>query len=99
MDKQLATTTDAQVIENVIINGDLSKLTPAQRLSYYKSICNSLDLNPLTRPFEYITLSGKLTLYARKDATEQLRRKNNISIDKPDIRFEDDWIIVTISGH
>ena len=89
---------DAAVIESVVIGGDLSKLTPEQRVNYYRSVCHSLDINPLTRPFDYITLNGKLTLYARKDATDQLRGKHKISIDKPDIHYEDDWIIVTVGA-
>lgn len=88
----------ASIIENVVIGGDLSKLSPEQRVSYYRQVCTSLGLNPLTRPFEYITLNGKLTLYARKDASEQLRRINKISIEKPDIQFQDDWIIVTVAA-
>ena len=88
----------AAPIEQVVIGGDLSKLTAAQRVQYYNQVCRSLGLNPLTQPFQYITLNGKLTLYARKDATDQLRNLHSVSIDKPDIRFEDDWIIVTVSG-
>jgi len=95
-DKAITTT---NVIEQVIIGGDLGKLTPEQRVSYYMEVCKSIGLNPMTRPFDYITLKGRLTLYARKDATEQLRRNNKVSIDKPEIRFEDDWIIVTVTGH
>lgn len=99
MEKSLATTIDSQAIEQVVIGGDLSRLTPEQRVSYYKSVCTSLGLNPLTKPFDYITLNGKLTLYARKDAAEQLRKINNISIEKPDISFQDEWIIVTVSAY
>ena len=90
------TTTD--VIESVVIGGDLAKLTPTQRVSYYKSVCSSLGLNPLTKPFSYINLNGKLTLYANKDAADQLRALKGISIDKPEIQFQDEWIIVTVSG-
>lgn len=68
-------------IEAVLMKGDLSRLTEEQRLEYYNQTCKSLGLNPLTRPFEYITLNGKLTLYARKDATDQLRRLNSISVE------------------
>jgi hypothetical protein len=99
MEKSLATTIDSQAIEQVVIGGDLSKLSPEQRVSYYKSVCTSLGLNPLTKPFDYITLNGKLTLYARKDAAEQLRKINNISIEKPDISFQDEWIIVTVAAY
>lgn len=70
----------AALLEQVVVHGDLSKLTPAQRVAYYKRVCDSLGLNPLTKPFEYIVLNGRLTLYARKDATDQLRRLHNISI-------------------
>ena len=51
-----------------------------ERLSYYSSVCESLGLNPLTRPFEYIQLNGKLTLYARKDCADQLRALHNVSV-------------------
>jgi len=68
------------VMEKVLLTGDLATLSPPQRLSYYESVCRSLGLNPLTKPFEYIVLNGKLTLYARKDCTEQLRRSYGISL-------------------
>lgn len=74
-------TTDAALLERVVAEGDLSKLSPEQRLTYYTRVCESLGLNPLTRPFEYIVLDGKLTLYARRDATDQLRRRDRISIE------------------
>ena len=86
----------SEKIEAVVIGGDLSKLSPGDRVNYYKAVCQSVGLNPLTRPFDYITLNKKLTLYARKDAADQLRRNNAISIAKPDIQFEDEWIIVTV---
>lgn len=86
------------VMERVVVGGDLSQLRPADRVRYYNEVCKSLGLNPLTRPFAYITLNGKLTLYAQRDCTDQLRRLHSISIDKPEIRFEDDWIIVTVAA-
>jgi len=67
-------------LEAVLIQGDLAKLTPAERVTYYKAVCDSVGLNPLTKPFDYITLNGKLVLYAKKDATDQLRAQHNISI-------------------
>lgn len=69
-----------EVMEKVLLTGDLASLSPPQRLSYYESVCKALKLNPLTKPFEYIVLNGKLTLYARKDCTEQLRRTYGISV-------------------
>ena len=67
-------------IEQVLVSGNLNSLTSEQRVSYYNKTCESLGLNPLTRPFEYITLNGKLTFYARKDCTEQLRNVQGVSI-------------------
>lgn len=72
--------TGAQSLEQVLIQGDLSKLTPEDRVIYYKNVCDSVGLNPLTRPLDYLTLNGKLTLYAKKDATDQLRKLHAVSI-------------------
>lgn len=71
---------DAATIETVLVGGDLSKLTPAQRVSYYNAVCDSLGLNPLTKPFDYIVLNGKMTLYARRDAADQLRANGRVSV-------------------
>ena len=68
------------IAEAVLIRGDLSNLPPEERAKYLIAVCNSVRLNPLTKPFEYIVLNGKLTLYARKDATDQLRTIHNISV-------------------
>jgi len=69
-----------ELLERVVIGGDLSKLQPAERLQYYREVCSSIGLNPLTRPFEYLTLNGKMLLYARRDATDQLRRVHGVSV-------------------
>jgi type I restriction enzyme S subunit len=52
-------------------------LTEQQRMTYYTEVCRSLGLNPLTRPFEYITLNGKLTLRlaGRQLCSERARRE------------------------
>jgi hypothetical protein len=71
----------AASIEAVLIKGDLSKLTEEQRLEYYNSVCNLVGLNPLTRPFDYLYLSSKLTLYPNKSCAEQLRKIHGISLE------------------
>jgi hypothetical protein len=45
-----------------------------QRTEYYTRLCSSLGLNPLTQPFEYLTLNGKLVLYAKRAGADQLRK-------------------------
>lgn len=82
------------IIEQVVIQGDLSKLTPTERVTYYKNVCESLNLNPLTKPFDYISLSGKVTLYATKNCTEQLRKLNGVSIEGLEKQLIDDIYIV-----
>lgn len=89
---------ELSVIEQVVMQGDLSKLNPEQRVIYYRKVCESLGLNPYTRPFDYISLNGKLTLYAKKDATEQLRRSQGISIEKIESKIDGDLYIVTVSA-
>lgn len=67
-------------IEAVLVQGDLAQLKPEQRVMYYKNVCESLGLNPLTKPFDYIALNGRLTLYAKRDCTDQLRKIHKVSI-------------------
>lgn len=73
---------DAATTETVLIKNDLSGLSPDQRMNYYGAVCKSLGLNPLTQPFSYLNLNNKLVLYAKRDATDQLRKLNGISIVK-----------------
>lgn len=87
-------------VERVLIGGDIGKLNPEQKLNYYNALCHSLGLNPLTRPFDYLTLNGKVTLYAKKDCTEQLRKRWGVSVDevKHDFRQELGLYVVTAIG-
>lgn len=71
----------SQDIENVLIQGDLSRLTPDQCVAYYNRVCRTLGLNPYTKPFAYINLNGKKVLYALKDCTDQLRKIHGVSVD------------------
>jgi hypothetical protein len=72
------------LLERIISVGDLAQLTPAERNAFYLKVCESLGLNPYTRPFDYLRLKDrdgtKLTLYARKDCADQLRKIHNVSI-------------------
>lgn len=85
----------AELQERVFVAGDLSKLSPGERNTYYVNLCSSLGLNPLTRPFEYLTLQGRMILYARKDATEQLRARYGISIYKLEKEISSGVLTVT----
>ena len=84
-----------EIMEKVIIEGDLSKLSPKERIEYYNKVCESLNLNPLTRPLSYVKFDGKMILYVGKDATEQLRKINKVSIVKLEKEVIDGVIIFT----
>lgn len=72
---------DLQIIENVLVNGDLGQLAEEDRLKYYSALCQSLGLNPLTKPFEYLKLQGKTILYARAACADQLRQIRKVSVE------------------
>jgi hypothetical protein len=104
-DKALVTRPDApeltpfEVIERVIASGDIAKMDPQARVAFYWRTCESLGLNPLTQPFSYLNLDGKIVLYARKDATEQLRRVNRVSVFAlTEKESEDGTFTVTAQG-
>ena len=86
MSQAMTTQADSQdfaaVIERVVTAGDLSKLSAHERVNYYNAVCRSLKLNPLTQPLQFITLNGKLVLYARKECADQLRSIYGVSITK-----------------
>jgi len=71
--------------EKALLQGDLSDLSNQERKSFYAEVCDSLGLNPMTQPLEYIWLSGDLTLYANKTAANQLRELHGVSITDLDI--------------
>lgn len=66
-------------VESALVLNDISKLTADQRMEYYKSICDSVGLNHMTKPFAFLTLQGKTVLYATKDCAEQLRKIHGVS--------------------
>lgn len=79
--KQEPLALSGKALEEFVVRGNLAALSPADKAAHYIQLCHSLGLNPATKPFEYITLQGKETLYARRDATEQLRKIHNVSLD------------------
>ena len=70
----------AAILNQVVVRGDLSRLTEADRFVYYTKVCESLSLNPLTKPFEYITLQNRLTLYATRSCTDQIGARDGIDV-------------------
>lgn len=69
-----------EAVELALLQKDLKLMTVPQRLDYYKQVCESLGLNPLTQPFQYLTLNNNLVLYATKNCTDQIRALKGISV-------------------
>ncbi len=86
---------DPDALQSVLAMGDLSKITAQQRLQFLAAMCRSIGLNPLTQPFEFVSLSGKLRIYARKDCTEQLRKIHDVSVEIVNREWQSDLYIVT----
>jgi hypothetical protein len=83
-------------ISQVLIQGDLSRLTPEQKTAYYLRVCESLTLNPYTKPFGYLKFQdGGEQLYTLKNATDQLRGIHHVSIVALDRQRDGDMITVT----
>ena len=87
---------DAGIAAEAATKGDLAALSPEQRTALYGATCRSMGLNPLSQPFQYIKLNGKLTLYATRTATDQLRTLNGVSIMKVEKEVFDDVLTVTV---
>lgn len=80
LDVKLMEANEVEALRRLIISGDLSKLSPAQQDQYYISLCDAMGVDWRMKPFEYITLDGKLVLYGRSNLAEQLRNNRRINI-------------------
>lgn len=87
---------DEKIISSLVLQGDISKMSSTEKVDYYKWLCESLGLNPATQPFEIIKFQGKERLYAKKDATDQLRKIHGISVveKKIDDTFKEQGLYV-----
>ena len=92
-DEQISTAV-VSAYERALILGDLTGLKQDERLAYYKAVCESVGLNPLTKPFDYITLNGKLTLYATRACADQLRKLHGVSVLDLHKEFHPDGILM-----
>lgn len=87
---------DDATILRLVSDGDCSKLSPDQRLQYYRARCDAAGLDYRAQPFQFINLSGKLVLYALKAATDQLTAAHRVAVSILDQRTEDGVRVVTV---
>jgi hypothetical protein len=69
-----------EAVEKAVLTGDLSALSPRERMGFYAARCEAAGLDPRAMPFQYLTLNGKLTLYATKAATDQLIAQHRLTV-------------------
>ena len=90
------TTMNPEILASLIINGDVAKLNPAQRVEYITKLCERVGIDPLTQPFKILRLNGREVLYADKGCTQQLCKVYGISTEVTKKEKIEDVYIVTV---
>lgn len=72
-------TTQSNVISQLILNGDLSKLTATDKIKYYNGYCERMGLDPFTKPFDILRLNDREVLYCTRSGTQQLNKLHQVS--------------------
>jgi hypothetical protein len=73
------TNVDPELINALVLKGDLSGLSANQKVQYYKIFCDRLGLDPLTQPFKLLKLQGKEILYCDRSGAQQLNKLHGVS--------------------
>lgn len=92
---------EIEILRKVITKGDLSDLSPEEQLRYYLKMCERHDLDPFSKPFDFLEIidkkSGqrKVLLYGNKECAAQLRTNAEVSIYKIEKEKDDNVFTVT----
>lgn len=71
---------DPAVIDQAVMLGDMRKMDDRMRLAFYRAVCLSVGLNPLTQPFTPLERQDKTVwLYANSSCTQQLAKLYQVS--------------------
>lgn len=87
---------DDKTLFALVTDGDCRKLNDAQKLAYYKARCDAAGLDYRAQPFQFISLNGKLVLYALKACTDQLSAKHGIRCEILSQATEEGIRVVTV---
>ena len=87
----------ASIANQLILQGDLSKLSANDKVRYYNGYCERMGLDPYTKPFDLLRLNGKEILYCTRSGTQQLNKLHKVShtITSRDTNAEAGVYIVT----
>lgn len=69
--------------------GDPRGMSDVERARYVRDLCKLLRLNPLTRPVQFLSLSGREVLYVTRTATDQLAAMHSLNretLEGPEVR-------------
>lgn len=77
--KSSGSLTQSNVISQLILNGDLSKLSANDKIRYYNGYCERMGLDPFTKPFDILRLNGREVLYCTRSGTQQLNKLHQVS--------------------
>jgi len=67
------------IANQLILQGDLSKLSANDKVRYYNGYCERMGLDPYTKPFDLLRLNGKEILYCTRSGTQQLNKLHKVS--------------------
>ena len=70
---------DQNTISKLVLAGDMKGLNDAQKVDYYTYRCQQAGLDPAAKPFDILTLNGKMILYANAACTQQLTSNRKLS--------------------
>lgn len=79
MKQETKQTKDNAMLASLVMNGDISRLTPAQKISYYQQVCDRLGLDPLSQPFRILKSYGREILYCHRGGAQQLNKLHQVS--------------------
>ena len=67
------------IANQLILQGDLSKLSAGDKVRYYNGYCERMGLDPYTKPFDLLRLNGREVLYCTRSGTQQLNKLHKVS--------------------
>lgn len=80
----MTTTVTAEVVNKVVLQGDLSGLSTEELVMYYGAVCRNAGFDPVVKPFDVMTLQGKKVLYPNKTASAQLTAMHGCTVNVVD---------------
>jgi len=85
---------DSSIVASLVTTGDLSRLSPSEKVAYYSYRCQQAGLDPAAKPFDLLKLNGREVLYANASCTQQLCGIHKLSVEIVSSTKLDDLYIV-----